>query len=122
MCRGKHLNVVLVRRTEDHSPEITLNSMMDAILSFVDKQKSSAAVCQCQRNAKQPDRTVPKTLQRDWAILALQSNNRATSSSHSSRFSVSHHRDADYIGSYDQIKSVPYAVLIFSQCYTVPEP
>ncbi len=52
-------------------------------------------------------------------ILALQSDNRATGSSHRPRFS--YYRDTYYICSYNQIKSVPYAVLIISQCDTVPE-
>ena len=62
MCRGQHLYVILVCRTKDHGPEVSLNSVVDAILGLVDKQKSSAAVSQRQRNAKQPYRTISQTL------------------------------------------------------------
>ena len=62
MCRGQHLYVILVCGTKKHGPEIALNGVVDAILGLVDKQKSSAAVCQRQRNAKQPYRTISQTL------------------------------------------------------------
>ena len=62
----QHLDVVRLRRPQDHLPQVVLYRVVNAILSLVNEQKATATVSKCQGKAKQTNCSVAQTLEWHW--------------------------------------------------------
>ena len=70
--RSRDLQAVAVGGMEDYLPHGGLNGMVNAVLGFVDEQKTTLGVGQCQRDPEEAHCPIAQASERDGTVAALQ--------------------------------------------------